>query len=286
MLRPLLAFSLLQVAFSSRLSKIDSYNMQYNTLIPVFCLSFLSCSFVILIFIKYEKIREDYHQQLTCVLMIFDGLLNLVNLLPGVYPGNNNLCFAQGFIIQSLSLSGIIWTGIIATVTLVGCKTKIERRIPVIRSSLVVLSLATITAAAPIEIGENTLYAPTGAWCWYPKTLVAQRFAGFYGPVWAIIIWNTVACCWSYRLYKSNIGSNNLYKKLIYYPIILFVCYTPLTISRILENTLETVPLEYSIWSSIIIRLLGFCNAMAYGLLNPNILGNKSSPEAVILNQV
>lgn len=266
MFKELVMICLVNRALSGRDLTIDQYDLQYHLLIPIFILSFGSCAYIVGLFIRNRNI--DYEGQLICGLMIFDSLLNLVNIFPGVYSGYENLCFAQGALIQIFSLSGIIWTGLISTVFLINCKSGRPVEISIIGAFIVVLVCTALTAFIPMIKDGIGLYVPTGSWCWYPKAFVGERFGGFYGIVWAIILWNCIACYWSYKLYNQNRRENRYFKKLIYYPIILFICYTPLTISRILENSLETIPIAYSIWSSIIIRMLGFCNAIAYGVVN------------------
>ena len=55
-----------------------------------------------------------------------------------------------------------------------------------------------------------------------------------------------------------------LITRLKLYPIVIFICYLPITVSRVLK-TMGDGNNDYELVASVLLRLLGFCNAVVYG---------------------
>ena len=70
---------------------------------------------------------------------------------------------------------------------------------------------------------------------------------------------------------RNFIKANEIAPNLKYYPLILFLCYIPLTIKRIMQSNSNIIPFEYDLWSSIWIRLLAFFNVLAYMFRNEEL---------------
>ena len=252
--------------------------VQFDILIPIFLLSFLSCTYALILAIRNPELIEAYHNKLILILFFFDGMLNFFDLWPGVYyPGG--LCVFQGVMTQIFSFAGIIWTFVIG----ISLYAKIchDKYINIPLAFCCVLIIAILSAILPFSSGE-IVYGSAGGWCWYlqkDKTnwyFQYYRFFLFYIPTWIIIVSNWLLYGKILIVNRRNHGSNEelaneAAQNLKYYPLILFFCYIPLTIKRIMQSNSNIIPFEFDLWSSIWIRLLGFFNVLAYMMKNAEI---------------
>ena len=203
-----------------------------------------------------------------CVLLGLDAMVNLVSFLPGVVFPLNGLCQAQGVLIQTFTLAAIIWTGLIAGVSLTAVIKQVVHQINIVRYLVGVLTFSSFTAVIAFSWHDTELYSGTaGAWCWFPTVLYGEKFGLYYGIAWAIIILCNFTYCYIWSLTRHNVGSSYEIWKLKYYPIVLLVTFIPVTLSRILESWVK-LPLEYRLWAAVFVRLLGFFNSLVYGYTN------------------
>lgn len=239
----------------------------YYIILPICVLSFASCVFIIALYCIYPEIR-DYERKLICILSFLDGIVNVITFLSGVIYPKDAVCTAQGIFIQIFTLSGIIWTGIIATVLYFACKNERIYTIPIVRTLIGVLGFTTFTSVIPFAWHTTEVYAAAGGWCWFPATAYGEKFGLFYILTFVIIIWCTYAYCYIRSRTRLNfVNLNMFFPKLKYYPIILFICLVPLMLARLFEIFFK-IPFEYVLWSAVCIRMLGFFNALAYGYTN------------------
>jgi hypothetical protein len=187
---------------------------------------------------------------------------------------NDFLCNLQGFLIQFFSLSGIIWTGFINYVNyreiILKRKNKLNENIPLI----IVVVFGLITSAVPLA---HVGYQESTCWCWFNISKSSndmdhlKRFywvGFFYAIAWAIIIFIVYALIRIFIVYKNNgVDIIKKFEKTIFIPIILCFCFIPLTISRCiaLTGTSNCELLGFSIFSSCLMRSLGFLNSLVYG---------------------
>ena len=54
--------------------------VQFDILIPIFLLSFLSCTYALVLAFRNRQLVEAYHSKLILILFFFDGMLNFFNL--------------------------------------------------------------------------------------------------------------------------------------------------------------------------------------------------------------
>ena len=54
--------------------------VQYDILIPIFFLSFSSCTYALILAIRNPELIEAYHNKLILILFFFDGMLNFFDL--------------------------------------------------------------------------------------------------------------------------------------------------------------------------------------------------------------
>ena len=101
--------------------------------------------------------------------------------------------------------------------------------------------------------------------------------------IYAMIIYENYKNCG-----RNFIKANEIAPNLKYYPLILFLCYIPLTIKRIMESNGKDIPFEFELWSSTWIRLLAFFNVLAYMFRNEELstLLNRLRADAANINIV
>jgi hypothetical protein len=120
----------------------------------------------------------------------------------------------------------------------------------------------------PLEFG---FYGKSGAWCWikneksHEKESLLLRIGLAYCLVWGTISFNTVISLLVSKKLTRLIGGaeDQFIKRIKYYPMMLFIVYTPITICRVIEEFGENIP-EVNIISFIINSLEGFCNFLIF----------------------
>ena len=132
------------------------------------------------------------------------------------------------------------------------------------------ISISFVSGIFPLFDDET--YLPVQGWCWFQKKKNPFRFGLFYGPVWLIIILNTLTMIYIYKKLKvryENAGLD-IIRRLKVYPFILLFCFLPISVVRILDtfefNQNNNPYIVFTIWAMMTLRLLGFFNAIAYGL--------------------
>ena len=167
-------------------------SLPYEMVIPIALLSLLSCIAIVVIYYSYETLRhKDFN--FVCILSVFDGLLNLVTLIPVCFINNSTLCAFQGVCIQIFSFSGILWTGLIGLTMYLKIVHEKDFDFDLWKSALSILIFTSITALFPL-ISTNA-YEFSGAWCWFSSVHQYSnlfRFGLFYSMTWGVIIFNLV----------------------------------------------------------------------------------------------
>jgi Slime mold cyclic AMP receptor len=240
-------------------------------------------------FYKVPEIRSIYEYQFVFIFTVFDFVQLLSTLIPTPLYSSGGLCQTQGILIQITSLCGILWVGFIAIAMFYEVVLSRQRFskgfiVPI----LVIISISVISAIVPLFYQD---YKLLGWWCWFESQDDEQdylfRFLLFYGIVWIVIIINliiTFSIMWkSKKEVLYDLVGMRLVSRLKWYPWILFFCYLPLTIGRIMDGTTE-VPYYFSLVASCINLLIGFFNSIPFLLsdkIKPRILGNYVNNETM-----
>lgn len=264
---------------------------------PFSAISSICCTFIICYSLMCKKsLFDNKDTKIVIILLIFYDGLCLASLIPVFkYSTNNNsinskcivtsdpdmkdnmdvLCNFQGFLIQFFSLSGILWTGIINYQNYKRISTEknstYSMNIKFPLSAILLFSFIT-SALAFAHVG----YQESTCWCWFNITKSnsdldhVKRFfwiGFFYAISWAVIIFIGYAFIATLKKYIQSGANKNSYKETYFIPIILLICFIPLTISRgIAISGLSNCSLVgFSIFSSCLMRCLGFFNCLVYG---------------------
>lgn len=246
---------------------------QYLILAPFCAVSCLANVSIVVTFMIYEDLKSIYEYQFILIFACFDFLTCLSSILPSMlYENNDNLCIAQGILIQIFSLSGILWIGFIA-IAMFREMILVRKRFSngFFKPLLVIISFSIFTALVPYFYNA---YKPSGAWCWFENPNGSGyvrnylfRFLLFYVIVWVIIVLNFAVSLMIRNKKKKEVlydfKGNRLVNRLKWYPWILCFCFTPLTIVRFLEGFLK-FPAWFIILCSIILRCMALINSIAF----------------------
>mmetsp|Transcript_33832 Transcript_33832/g.57345 ORF Transcript_33832/g.57345 Transcript_33832/m.57345 type:complete len:233 (+) Transcript_33832:611-1309(+) len=153
-----------------------------------------------------------------------------------------------------------------------------------------VWGVSTLLTILPATTGN---YGPSTGWCWIDVTHnkeagTAWRFICFYIPLWGAAIYNLVVY---YNVNKAleeaiqagaqNIDNIRQLQRMIYYPLVLVVCYAFGTISRI-QQIFGPPVYELVIVHTIGMSSQGTLNAIVYGFtpsVRRVIFGDKTRQE-------
>jgi len=149
------------------------------------------------------------------------------------------------------------------------------------------ISFIFATAGFGVETASKEFYGNVGVWCWITPAYNSYRFSFQYAYIFIIMFLLLVCYAWiGYKLYSVTAATSNvstsreklkarqgkLFKKLAFYPIIFFIVFFPLGLSRILTSFNHVVPVTYNYTAIAIFVSNGFWNAIVYGFTR-NIWG-------------
>lgn len=137
------------------------------------------------------------------------------------------------------------------------------------------LGIPLLAAIAPLVIAK---YGNSDGWCWveadegqWRNTVL--RLSIYYIPLWLVIPYNLMVYIKVIQKINKEIANvteeeftrRQLVRKLFFYPLVLIICQTPVTITRI-HDYVETNPkFELVLISGIGICINGLLNAIVYG---------------------
>lgn len=231
---------------------------------------------IILLYSCYESLRS-YGFRLLFFMSIADGIRSLGFLLP---LENDALCIIQGFLTNYGSISGIIWTSLIAYSLY--CIVIIEvQNIKGFQNYCLSLGFffPLITSSLPFITDS---YGQAEGWCWIKPGFyqVIWRMGTFYSIIVALLIFNI--WCY-YKIIKelryeiemlkeadSKFDEKKmLLKRFFLHPLAIIICYLPILCKRLYEiNYPDNNTFWLTIFSGVINSLIGLLNAVIYGASN------------------
>ena len=236
--------------------------------------SFLGCLFIMLIYAIAKDLRV-YAFKLVAWLAFCDSIKSLALILPG-YSGVLGIytCDIQGFLLDSFSLSNLVWIQAISF-----CLQKVvisnEEHVEVYHKYWLALSfiVCPIIAALPFLSNE---YGSLYSWCTLKIRGTSELWRIFvdYAPRWGTIIIIAWRYLKIYRHIKRNTGmfadaiaQHEFLTRMITYPAIIFIAYIPLTVLRLLQSFSvdECGYFILAIIAYVCFGSYGFLNALAYG---------------------
>jgi len=229
--------------------------------------------FIIFIFASCSSVRS-YAFKLVVYMSIADSIRSIGYLLP---VPTHALCIAQAVLTQYGSLSGVIWTSIIAFSIYAVVVLELEN-IQSYEKFTIIIGFILPFCIALLPFTTNS-YGSAEGWCWIKLDdyEILWRMGAFYIIVLTVILFNAVMY---YKVHKEltiDIGylrgsqhdlseKTNVHTRFKVYPLIIVACYTLALVKRILEISSGSDYFALSAVSAFFMSVIGVFNAVAYGL--------------------
>lgn len=228
---------------------------------------------IMLLFLNYKILRS-----LAFKLVFYMSLADTIRAIGFILPTHpESYCLAQAFLTSFGSLSGLIWTSIIAIslycVVIHEANDMKKYHILMIFigyiAPLVIVSLPAITSS----------YGQDQGWCWIinDKYMYLWRIGGFYIFMIAVLIINIISYYKIISEIKSEINlleqsphelsdKEKLFNRFKFYPLVIIICYLPLLSKRLYEIITNDSIFWLTMVSVITTSAIGLLNAICYGL--------------------
>ena len=248
----------------------------YYSMLPFSCLSLTGCFIILTMYFTFTNLQTLPFKLIT-VLSLFDLINSVAFIIPTYQTYDSDpKCQIQAALLNFSSFGGLVWTTFMA----VFLHQAIQNRNPVtektFRVCLIIISLiSALNSAIPLFAVKNGAYGKTKGWCWIKDPISNLRYGLFFIPLFIIILTNLFI----YVKVKKMIGRvfqgessdlksvKKLKNKLLFYPVIIIVCYLPYAIKAILElNKIDQHDFEFTIVSGILRNVHGLLNFLIYGL--------------------
>ena len=243
-------------------------------------LSLAGSLFIISMYIFFPDLRA-FAFKLIALMSLADVGKSICNSHPAyLLPPNGVFCYIAAAGDTFCSLASVLWSSVIALsmyITVVRNNPSVEQYQRYFHVYCWCLPLIIM----PLPFSTDN-YGPAQGWCWISADKgslwlgTLWRLLAFYGPLWVIIPFNIYSYAKVIQIIKfSSIVSLNedvemrdtLIRRLRFYPAILILCYTPVTIKRIYDFIdPEEDNFTLSIIAATMMCLNGLCNALIYGL--------------------
>lgn len=232
--------------------------------------SALSCILVIILYHRYPRLQVIDDFKYVYILQIFDLFLSLSVLIPISLIPNNLMCIVQGILLQVFQISSISWTGLISAELYYGLYRN-EKKINYPTSTRVFLCLCIGIVAGVVPLAIPGIYVSNNEWCTFSQSIngVIFRYALCFGIIWMVLLWNlfvAIKVAKKCRDIRTETSGKHYITRLKLYPLVIFVCFLPITIIRILEDAsiIGEIPDIFQIIAFFLLRLTGFINTVVY----------------------
>lgn len=231
----------------------------------------IGCAIVIIIYIRARFLRT-YPFKLVFWLNLNNLIKSLMVLIPvEVENTGKNICRINAYLMYSASLSGLLWTFVIANKmysSIVLNKTDLESNY--ILYVINIHSFSLIVCIIPFIFDA---YGPNNFNCVLIRGVEGDYFRFFLYYVPASVI--TVYCIFVYsrvfrKIKQTREKTNNDLSRLIYFPLILIICVAPICIFRLFQIGGLYNPYVYIMLSSVWCSQ-SFLDALAYAFTPPVI---------------
>ncbi|OMJ84826.1 hypothetical protein SteCoe_14017 [Stentor coeruleus] len=245
--------------------------MKYEIAAPFAALSSISCATIIILSIRYSTLRKTHPYNFVYVLAILDFFWVTICLIPYKNFPNTNFCMIQGFLNQFFNNAQMIWTGFISLETYnVAYRRKIKLLYGFNRPFYLIMGICLILAIIPLCFDS---YKEVYSWCWIGLPNDNNYWLMFYLRLFCYFLVLLIIFLWNfyvnflvyYHLRKHFVGKNyKEIRRLRIYPIIMIICYSPLTLVNFIANDSDISKIFLIIANCMFISA-GFLNSLAYG---------------------
>lgn len=284
------------------LSESERETVYYSLITPC-TLSILGCLFILLMFSLCSSLRA-LPFKLISLLSLFD-LINAVAFLIPTYDLEKSRfnCKIQAILLNFSSLAGLLWSTFMAMFLYMAIKySRTFEEKTVIKVAAGILLACLIDTLIPFFVHEDDAYGEIKGWCWIKDQHLILRYCLFFVPMGIMIIINfyfyvkirIVLNSFAQVGNTSNKKLKRIKNKLLFYPVIIIICYLPYSIKALMEET-NSIDMYSDYVFTIVVAILrclhGFFNFLIYGLTDAvreklkNFLNTKKDNSVISLEQ-
>jgi len=236
-------------------------------------LSFCGALIVVVSFVYFSELRTFAFR-----LIFFIALSDMFGSLGRLYgnPDSEGWCQLQSFQTNIFDLCSFFWVASVATViNYVRISNTFDGDRYMQKCHMVIWPSALIISILPFTTKS---YGPAGGWCWIENedtTDKVWRIAAFYGQL--VLVFGYLVYVYV-RLYlflasdaRPTLEAKALLSKVIYFPLVLFVTYFFGVFRRVFEICGGETPFWLAFVHIGLSALLGFGNALVYGVINSEL---------------
>lgn len=245
----------------------------YLIIIITNSLSLCGSLFILAIFASSASVRS-YAFKLVFYMTIADTIRAAGYIIP---TSTNSLCITQAVLTNFGALSGVLWTSIIAFSIYAVVVLELEN-IQSYEKFTVIIGYILPFCITLLPFTTDS-YGEAEGWCWIKLDgyEILWRMGTFYIIVFAVIVFNGVMYYKVHQELNIDIGylrgsthdiseKKNVHTRFGFYPLIIFICYMPVLIKRILETASDDNFFALTIIAAISMSIIGILNAIAYGI--------------------
>ena len=234
-------------------------------------ISVIACLFIIFVCLTSKFLRRGYPYKYIFILSIIDLIWTSNRLIPPTNFESKNYCIFQACINQSFHLISILWTGLMSLEMYnVTIRNKRPENFGFKRPLLFIITFSSLFCIPPFLLKK---FGKAQGWCWIaveknkPLETCLYRILFFYFFAWTCIAWNTFVAIKARKELKIKFGTEDhaTIRQLKKYPIVLLICYIPMSFYRMIDPWVE-IPEWVSCFFVIIANLEGFFNVLVFGL--------------------
>ena len=227
------------------------------------CISMISCGLYFYYYHTNVEIRNEYGAKKAYILLYFDTAMSLATLLPVTfYPSEDTLCNFQGFLFQFIPISESLWTALISVELYLSLRKQKEIKFSITKGLALVAIPGLVFGYLPLPFGEYS----SSTFCGVNNIVLV--LCTYYTIIWVVQIWNIIFLRLFLRKYRAlngeGTGDKDMRRRFKIYPLIIVVCFIPITVAKILASF--GVNSDLGLYLGIFtFRLSGLINVILYG---------------------
>lgn len=198
---------------------IDQMDVVNDVSMAISVASLCGSLFILFCFFYFRNLRK-FSFKLVAILSFCDAFnqafdlvqpsaRDIIDMEQGITPVDVT-CYVQAAGDTFFELSSVLWTtAIAATLYLtVQHKMKLEDSpVAMLCFCVVAFGLPAVVTIAP---AVDHAFGPAGGWCWIIEEKAFWRFACFYGPLWAAMLFNVCVYVWIWRTLQRVIRGQGI----------------------------------------------------------------------------
>lgn len=242
-------------------------------------LSLTGSVFILSMYALFPDLRGFAFKLVFCMTIADAGKAICKLQVAFLLPTYGAFCYIAAVADTFCALSSVLWTSTIAWslyITVVRGREDIES----LKGYFHLYSWGIPLLITPLPFITDS-YGPAQGWCWIAASKnsiwlgTMWRLIAFYGPLWLVIPFNIYSYARVIRAIRMHANSalsesvyirDTLIRRLRFYPLVLIICYAPVTVKRIYDFIdPEESNIYLGLASACMMCLNGLLNAVVYG---------------------